>query len=111
MRASDQCSNFSIGGKFCPDYGLLLELHALTLAARSYALLIAIISVCHAVQLFTLGLLHEVVLSSVRVDNLQLVRQGLVETGLWEFILHPGHHEEDDEWQSGCHSQWKLGVR
>ena len=24
---------------FCPEYGLLLELHALTLVARSYALL------------------------------------------------------------------------
>ena len=28
------------GGKFCPDYGFLLELHALTLVARSYALLV-----------------------------------------------------------------------
>ena len=32
----------SAGGKFCPDYGLLLELHALTLVARSYALLVYI---------------------------------------------------------------------
>ena len=40
MRARDQSSIFSTGGKFCPDYGLLLELHALTLVARSYALLI-----------------------------------------------------------------------
>ena len=32
---------FSIGGKFRPDYGLLLELHALTPVARSYALLIS----------------------------------------------------------------------
>ena len=40
MRARDQCSIFSIGGKFCPDYGLLLELHPLTLVTRSYALLI-----------------------------------------------------------------------
>ena len=39
MRACDQSSVFSTGGKFCPDYGLLLELHALTLVARSYALL------------------------------------------------------------------------
>ena len=31
MRAHDQCSIFSTGGKFCQDYGLLLELHALTL--------------------------------------------------------------------------------
>ena len=29
------------GGKFCPDYGFLLELHALTLVARSYALLVS----------------------------------------------------------------------
>ena len=30
-----------LAGKFCPDYGLLLlELHTLTLVARSYALLI-----------------------------------------------------------------------
>ena len=34
-----QCSIFSTGGKFPPDYGLLLELHALTLVARSYVLL------------------------------------------------------------------------
>ena len=39
MRAHDQSSIFSIGGKFRPDCGLLLELHALTLVARSYALL------------------------------------------------------------------------
>ena len=39
MRARDQCTIFSTGGKFYPDYGLLLELHALTLVARSYALL------------------------------------------------------------------------
>ena len=41
MRARDQSSIFSIGGKFRPDYGLLLELHALTPVARSYALLIS----------------------------------------------------------------------
>ena len=39
MRARDQSSIFSTGGKFCPDYGLLLELQALTLVARSYVLL------------------------------------------------------------------------
>ena len=39
MRACDQCTIFSTGEKFCPDYGLLLELHALTLVTRSYALL------------------------------------------------------------------------
>ena len=41
MHARDQSSIFSTGGKFCPDYGLLLELHTLTLVARSYVLLIA----------------------------------------------------------------------
>ena len=40
MRARDQSSIFSNGGKFRPDYGLLLELHTLTLVARSYALLV-----------------------------------------------------------------------
>ena len=39
MCACDQCTIFSTGEKFCPDYGLLLELHALTLVDRSYALL------------------------------------------------------------------------
>ena len=39
MRACDQSSIFSIGWKFRPDYELLLELHALTLVARSHALL------------------------------------------------------------------------
>ena len=56
------------------------------------------------------GLLQTVVLSKVRVDHVQLVRQGLVETGLWELILHPGDHEENGERQSGRHSQWKPGV-
>jgi len=41
MHARDQNSIFSTGGKFCPGYGLLLELHALTLVARSYALLMS----------------------------------------------------------------------
>ena len=39
MRAHDQSYVFSTGGKFHPVYGLPLELHALTLVARSYALL------------------------------------------------------------------------
>jgi len=42
MRACDQNSIFSTGGKFRPDYGLLLELHVLTLVARSYALLLVV---------------------------------------------------------------------
>ena len=41
MRARDQSSILSTGGKFRPEYGLLLELHALTLVARSYPLLTA----------------------------------------------------------------------
>ena len=39
MCACDQSSIFSTGRKFHSDNGLLLELHALTLVARSYALL------------------------------------------------------------------------
>ena len=39
MRARDQSSIFSTGGKFRFDYELLLELHTLTLVARSYVLL------------------------------------------------------------------------
>jgi len=39
MCARDQGSIFSTGGKFHSDYGLLLELHTLTLVACSYALL------------------------------------------------------------------------
>ena len=38
--ARDQCTIFSSGGKFRPDYGLLLELHALTLVNYSYVLLL-----------------------------------------------------------------------
>ena len=38
MRARDQSSIFSTGGKFRPNYGLLLELHALTLVTCSCAL-------------------------------------------------------------------------
>ena len=40
MCACDQSSIFSTSGKFCPDYRLLLELHAFTLIAHSYALLL-----------------------------------------------------------------------
>ena len=43
MRARDQCSIFSTDRKFRPDYGLLLELDALTLVDRSYALLLKLI--------------------------------------------------------------------
>ena len=39
MRARDQSSIFRTSGKFHPDYGLLLELHTVTLVACSYALL------------------------------------------------------------------------
>ena len=46
MRAHNQSSIFSTGGKFCLDYGLLLELHTLTLVARSYALLDKPVGVC-----------------------------------------------------------------
>ena len=46
MCACDQSSIFSSGGKFRSEYGLLLELHALTLVACSYALLdLVIVSV------------------------------------------------------------------
>ena len=38
MHARDQSSIFSTGGKFRSDYGLLLELHTLTLVTCSYAL-------------------------------------------------------------------------
>ena len=49
-RACDQCTNFSTGGKFHPGYGLLLELHALTLVDRSYALLLQVMSsICHPI--------------------------------------------------------------
>ena len=45
MRARDQSSIFSIGGKFRPEYGLLLELHTLTLVVHSYALLVSLITI------------------------------------------------------------------
>ena len=48
MRARDQSS--LTGGKFCPDYGLLLELHALNLVGRSYALLVIYIATACAMQ-------------------------------------------------------------
>ena len=44
MHAHDQSSIFSIGEKFRPDYGLLLELHTLTLVAQSYVLFISAIA-------------------------------------------------------------------
>ena len=51
MRAHDQSSIFSTGGKFCPDYGLVLELDALTLVAHSYALLLYIeLKYCYCIE-------------------------------------------------------------
>ena len=44
MCARDQSSIFSTGGNFRPDYGLLLELHALTLVTSSYMPLVQVIS-------------------------------------------------------------------
>ena len=41
--ACDQCSIFRI---LCHDYGLLLELHTLTLVAHSYALLLLVMTLC-----------------------------------------------------------------
>ena len=38
--AHDQCSIFNMIQEFFLDYGLLLELHAVTQVARSYALLL-----------------------------------------------------------------------
>ena len=58
----------------------------------------------------TSGLLQGVVLSKLRMDHVQLVRQGLVETGQWELVLHPRHHEKNADRQSGYHSYWKSGV-
>ena len=55
MRARDQSFIFSTGGKFRPDYGLLLELHALTLVACSYALLPALNGTVMVVDLQTAG--------------------------------------------------------
>ena len=43
MCARDQSSIFSTGGEIPPEYGLLLELHALILVARSYVLLVPFI--------------------------------------------------------------------
>ena len=43
MCARDQSSIFSTCGKFHPDYGLLLELHAVSLVARSFVLLLTAI--------------------------------------------------------------------
>ena len=39
VHVTDQCSIFSTVHLFSPNFGLLLELHALTLVACSYALL------------------------------------------------------------------------
>ena len=56
MRARDQSFIFSTGGKFRPDYGLLLELHALTLVARSYALLMWGLGLAPATSGFSISL-------------------------------------------------------
>ena len=35
---------------FCPDYGLLLEIHALTLVTCSYVLLTQLLLLCYSTQ-------------------------------------------------------------
>ena len=55
MHARDQSSIFSTGGKFRPDYGLLLELHALTLVTRSKWLQVLhhlYVCICRTLPLF-----------------------------------------------------------
>jgi len=70
MRACNQSTIFSIGGKFCPDYGLLLELHALTLVTRSYALLTLCINLqlMHSTQKFATTTYHTVLLHTPAYD-------------------------------------------
>ena len=53
MCARDQSSIFSTGGKFRPDYEFLLELHTLTLVARSYVLLVLPITMLNFSALVT----------------------------------------------------------
>ena len=71
MCACDQSSICSIGGKFRPDYGLLLELHSLTLVARSYALLLMV--VCLSRVLFIASHGTQLVVRIVEVFNSCLV--------------------------------------
>ena len=77
MRARDYNSIFSTGGKFHPDYGLLLEFHALTLVARSYALL------RHAIQCSLCGCIPPVL--SVTEECLSVTLQEC-------FILYHGSY-------------------
>ena len=98
MRAHDQCSIFSTGGKFRPDYGLLLELHALTLVTRSYALLPISIgfSLSCLICLFSADVNTELLsccvgLKSIKqnellVSNLLTITRGVVRISILIFI-------------------------
>ena len=55
MRPHDQSTIFSTGGKFRPDYGLLLELHALTLVTHTYAGLVPGHNILQNKQCLVLG--------------------------------------------------------
>ena len=67
MRAHDQSSIFSTGGKFHPDYGLLLELQALTLVTRSYALLVRIHLILYLDEFFVEMDVHEELLNGTHI--------------------------------------------
>ena len=73
MRARDQSSIFSTGGKFRPDYGLLLELHALTLVARSYVLFNKVTAALCAHLFFTLFLFSHPFLPPIPSPTVQCV--------------------------------------
>ena len=91
MGARDQSSIFSTGGKFHPDYGLLLELHALTLVAHSYALLIKL-SLCYykvaTLELLICTLFFHSQFFLLASDWFQVVNhhllKDLTELGLWD---------------------------
>ena len=101
MRARDQSSIFSTGRKFRPDYGLLLELHALTLVTYSYALLAIPLSCLCEVLLYVCSLLvlcinqrdkwciHVVPTLPHWYDFSSLLKQSWAGVGPWEeVVLH-----------------------
>ena len=64
MHARDQCSIFSAVQKFCPDYGLLLELHALTLVLCALGLAMNQVNFTASYQVW-----HEMLVSLVKYSS------------------------------------------
>ena len=93
MHACDQSSIFSTGGKFCPDYGLLLDLHALTLYSRLF--------LCSLVEAIAISFFFIFIKSKVHSATFPVTRK-------WFWSLMGSRHESFAEFYCQCKLHPKM---